>query len=250
MTVQYDHGRRITAHYHEMTPLERAIAELEHKAKAYYSTRAARPEIETSDQRVKRENELAAALSHLKQEKLRALTKIQVQCRLEEYQTASRLASAESSGNRQERTEARATLAAEGHHPTDKLADFMRMVGRPQPSPRFTAHHIVMGAGKTEDAARARVQLHFHGIGINDPDNGVWMPMTRADKGHWAYRRAAAHSQIHTKNYQRWVWANVQFMENEQAFRDTLNRIRTDLKNGMQPKKVTEKPDPNWSGNV
>ena len=246
--IQYDHGERVTAHYHEQTPLDRAIVEFEQKATAHYTCKTSTPANETPEQRAKREKELATALTHLKQERCRALTKIQVQTRLDEYQAASRLASTESTANRQERGVARGALASEKHHPTDKLANFMRMSGRPQPSPRFTAHHMIMGAGRTEDAARARVQLHFHGIGINDPDNGVWMPMTRADRGHWAYRNAAAHSQIHTKNYQRWVWANVQFMESEQEFRGKLMLIRTDLKNGIQPQKVTERPDPNWNG--
>ena len=246
--IQYDHGERVTAHYHEQTPLDRAIVEFEQKATAHYTCKTNTPANETSEQRAKREKELAVALAHLKQERCRALSKIQVQTRLDEYQAASRLASTESTANRQERGVARGALASEKHHPTDKLANFMRMSGRPQPSPRFTAHHMIMGAGRTEDAARARVQLHFHGIGINDPDNGVWMPMTRADRGHWAYRNAAAHSQIHTKNYQRWVWANVQFMESEQEFRGKLMLIRTDLKNGIQPQKVTERPDPNWNG--
>lgn len=244
------HGRRTSLRVHEMDLTDRAIEEFKKAANKFHMEKTSAPQNETESQRKKREKELEEALRHLKHERLRAYTKIQVQCRLDEYQAAARSASTESKVRRSERAQARDILAAEDHHPTDKLANFMRMKGRPQPSPRFTAHHIVMGAGRTEDAARSRVQLHFHGIGINDPDNGVWMPMTRADKGHWAYRHAPAHSQIHTKNYQRWVWSNVKFLENEQEFRGALLKIRNSLKHGKQPKKVTEKPDPNWNGDV
>lgn len=248
--MQYDHGRRVSAHYYEMTPLDRAISEFEAKAKSHYTKKANIPADETAEQRVKREKELEESLRHLKFERLRAKTQIQVQCRLDEYRSLARMAKADDGADWDELEKARAILAAEDHHPTDKLANFMRAMGRPQPAIRFTAHHIVMGAGRTEDAANSRIEMHMHGIGINDPDNGVWMPMTRADKGHWAYKHAASHSQIHTKNYQRWVWANVQFKDDEYAFRDALDKIRNQLKAGKQPKQVTEKPDPNWNGHV
>ncbi|WP_422732618.1 AHH domain-containing protein [Microbulbifer magnicolonia] len=59
----------------------------------------------------------------------------------------------------------------------------MRADGRPQPNPRFTAHHIVLGKGRTQYAAQSRIDLHFHGIRINDPDNGVWIPGRSKTKG-------------------------------------------------------------------
>ncbi|MCO1334004.1 AHH domain-containing protein [Microbulbifer sp. OS29] len=243
--MQYDHGKRVTPHYHEMTPLERAITEFEGKAKAYHSSKNSQLENETKEQRAKREKQLESALLHLKHEKLRALTQVEVQHQLEEYRQAARVAT---EGDFASQLEAQEILADEKHHPTKKLANFMRMDGRPQPSPRFTPHHLVQGKGKGQDAARARVELHMQGIGVNDADNGVWMPRTKADKGHWAYPNTAAHSEIHTLNYEKWVYANVSFKASEQAMRGALSILRAHLKDGTQPEQVTSRSDPSWSG--
>ncbi|WP_379784420.1 AHH domain-containing protein, partial [Halorubrum tibetense] len=169
---------------------------------------------------------------HLRLERLKTFTQIQVQCRLDEYRRA---ASGATEGEWDDMQKAQKELANEKHHPTDRLANFMRSEGRPQPSPRFTAHHLVQGKGKTQLAAESRVDLHFHGIGINDPDNGVWMPMHKADKGHWAYKNAAAHSEIHTHNYEKWVHTHTQNLDSAQMMRDNLLILRTHLKNGTQP---------------
>ena len=168
-----------------------------------------------------------------------------MQCRLQEYRKA---ASTAAEGDFEEQVEAQDILLAEKHHPTDKLANFMRMDGRPQPSPRFTPHHLVQGKGKRDDAYLARIELHAAGIGINDPDNGVWMPRTRKDKGHWAYPSAAAHSELHTLNYEKWVYQSISFKSGEISMRAALQLLRTHLKNGTQPVQVTQKPAPHWNG--
>lgn len=245
MTVEYDHGRRVTLFVHEQSTLDRAISEFEKCAKAYYQQKGQSNTNDIEQQRESCEKDLASALRHLKVERLRALTQIDVCYQLDEYRNAAKAAI---DGTFQEQLEAQDILGAEKHHPTDKLANFMRMDGRPQPGPRFTAHHLVQGKGKGQDAARARVELHMQGVAVNDPDNGVWMPRTKSDKGHWAYPNAAAHTEIHTLNYEKWVYANIQFKSSEQAMRSALIALRAHLKNGTQPQQVTSKPDKIWDG--
>lgn len=229
--MEYDHGRRVTPHYHELSPLERAIASFEAKARDYHQKAAPRSN-ETPDQRAKREKELEKALCHLEAEKLAVQTQVQVQTQLDEYR-AELLP--EEGATRKDKNLLREVMALEKHHPTRVLGKFMRADGRPQPSPRFSAHHIVQGQGRTFRAAKARIQLHFHGIRINDPDNGEWLPRTRADKGHWSMPNAPAHSEIHTHNYERWVYDAVWYLENGTAFRSELSRLRNALRNGLQP---------------
>lgn len=236
--MEYNHGQRVTLHVHEMSPLERAIIDFENQAKKAHSYKQA-PQNETPEQRKERERSLDKALTHLKAQRALALTQVQVQVQLEEYRAALQ---PDKNASRQDKKVARQAMALEKHHPTDTLAKFMKVDGRPQPSPRFTAHHIVQGKGKTQYAAQTRIDLHFNNIRINDPDNGVWMPRHKTDKGHWAMPHAAAHSEIHTHNYEHWVNSRTTNIIDEQAFRSQLSAIRALLRDGNQPEYVTEPP--------
>lgn len=68
-------------------------------------------------------------------------------------------------------------LAEEEHHPTEKLAKFLRAAGEPKPTSYHEAHHIVCGKGRYRQRLTyaARLRMHSFGIGINDPTNGVWL---------------------------------------------------------------------------
>jgi hypothetical protein len=247
--MEYDHGVRITKHLYEMSPIEKALAALESKAKIYYSKPSPAPKDETPKEKVtreaKRKEESDEALAYLAQERVKALNIISVQATLEVYRNEYRVSS---SAKRPERKALRREMKKEKHHPADKLARYMRADGRPQPSNRHTAHHIVQGKGKTENADKARVQLHFYNVRINDPDNGVWMPRHIADKGHWAMPSAPAHSQIHTHNYENWVNTTVQGATGEGMLRARLRHVRTLLRDGNQPVQVTQPPDKDWKG--
>jgi A nuclease family of the HNH/ENDO VII superfamily with conserved AHH len=139
-------------------------------------------------------------------------------------------------------------MAIEDHHPTNELAIFLQADGRPKPSPKHTAHHIVAGKGKTESSANSRIELHLHNIRINDPDNGVWMLMNKKDKGHWSMPSANAHLEIHTHNYELWVYQRILSAFGEQEARAVLRQIAKLLHEGKQPAKCTMPPDKSWCG--
>ncbi|TMN86506.1 AHH domain-containing protein, partial [Pseudoalteromonas sp. S558] len=68
-------------------------------------------------------------------------------------------------------------LAEEEHHPTEKLAKFLRAAGEPKPTSYHEAHHIVCGKGRYRQRLTyaARLRMHSYGIGIKDPTNGEWL---------------------------------------------------------------------------
>lgn len=236
--MEYDHGHRVTQHIHEMTPLERAITEFEERAKSAHNLKIA-PKTETEEQRLNREQSLCKAMNHLKAERALALAKVQVQTQLDEYRAALKPAEGAS---RQEKNIGREAMTLEKHHPTDTLAKFMRADGRPKPAPNFTPHHIVQGKGRTDFAYRSRVILHSFDIRINDPDNGAWMPSHKKDKGHWAMPNAMAHSEIHTHNYEEWVFREIRYISNAENFNTALIKIRLLLRDGRQPESVSQPP--------
>lgn len=57
---------------------------------------------------------------------------------------------------------------------------------------------------------------------------------------------APAHSEIHTFNYESWVNFLIGPIEDEFVIRSALIRIRSLIRDGRQPEKVTEKKDLNW----
>ncbi|WP_444920874.1 AHH domain-containing protein [Microbulbifer sp. CnH-101-G] len=235
MDIEYNHGVRVTRFIHEMSPLEAAITRFEAKAKAYYKKKDICV-AESEHDRKLREKELAEALNHLKYERRRIKAIAQLESELSSYQNWGREKSEEDP----------LALLDEPHHPTKVLAKNMRADGRPQPSDRHSPHHIVAGKGKHPQTADTRLLLHLYGIRINDPDNGVWMPRSRKDKGHWSMPKSPSHSEIHTYNYETWVNFLLGSLENESVIRSALVRIQSILRDGKQPPKVTEKKDNNW----
>ena len=215
---------------HTLSPLERAIDAFEKKATDYYQNARTTVKNETAEDRLKREQDLKKAFDHLKHERRHISILAQLQIRLQEYQAKGRTMSTKE-------------MLLETHHPTGPLATHMRAAARPQPSNRHSAHHIVQGKGRTPQNAEVRALMHMCGIRINDPDNGVWLPKTKKDKGHWSMPHAPAHAEIHTRNYETWVTRMTGRAETEVTFRAKLVQIRSLLRDGRQPAKVTAKPD-------
>lgn len=244
--MEYLNGIRLTPHLHELSPLDAAIQNFERQAKKYHSKRKAAPgQNETPQQRKQREDDLKKALNHLQQERRLASVMVAVQSKLAMYRNEY------NTNNAKSRTEEERFMQAmkdERHHPAYALAMYLRADGRPQPSPIHTAHHIIPGRGKTDYAGMARLNLHMFDIRINDPINGMWLIRRRRDKGHWSMPAANSHSEIHTHNYERWVYFSTLSSGNEQIFRANLLKVRLLLEAGTQPAKVTMPPDNSWDG--
>ena len=236
--VEYVHGKRVTPDVWELSPLDQSIYEYERKCKQYHYKTLKKPG-ETPEQRSLRLNELSKAKDHLDSEEHRLLSMIAVDSRLQAYRDEHR------DLKRKERLQ---KYKEEEHHPTDMLEQNMRLAGRAQPGPRFTAHHLVEGKGKLPITNEARLKLFRNNIRINDSDNGVWMPMTDKEKGHWAMPHATPHSRIHTHNYERWIYGQLQPLQTEVEIRVKLGVLRAHLKNGTQPKQVTAPPNKEWNG--
>ena len=235
MAIEFQGGIRTTPLQHEMTPFEAAIQKFEKKAKAYYEQSSNPSEILTEEER---KEKLSKALKHLEQERRLAETIVSVQAQLEQYREFGR-------ANRS--AENIPTLSAEKRHPTRVLAKYMRAVGRPQPSPRHTPHHIVPGKGCLVESGLARLKLHRFGVRINDPDNGAWLPRAKKDTPNWSMPNAKSHKRYHTHNYERWVFQAVNSKGSELQIRQQLRIIGRMLQDGTQPKKVTLPPDEKWN---
>lgn len=234
--MNYIHGKRTTPLHHEMDAYERVIAGFEKKAKNFHKNKQIAAKQEGSETLAQRRLRLAdkkLEFEHLKLEAASAKIMAQVQIRIQQYRAAS-LSLGE--------------MQSEKHHPTGEFESLLRLDGRPKPSPKHTAHHIVPGKGFTEMAASARIELHLHNIRINDPDNGVWMLRRKKNKGHWSMPNANAHKEIHTHNYERWVYQRILAAQDEFEARGILKNIGSLLHEGKQPPQVTMPPYAEWDG--
>lgn len=143
-------------------------------------------------------------------------------------------------------------LEEEEHHPTQKLARNLTASGEPKPTTNHEAHHIIPGKGRFKQTAiqAARLELHMHQIGINDPRNGVWMMNFRKNNDlNWVDPKSPAHRSIHRFNYENWI-ARI-FVTGgmtKQMVIARLNRIKMSLKDGEYPSKITQKKDVSWNG--
>ncbi|MCX2834475.1 AHH domain-containing protein [Microbulbifer thermotolerans] len=219
-------------------PLELAIYEFEKKAREYHQSLAQKaPKDETPEQTAARRAALQRDLDHLKSERTRIVHMTQIQRQLEEYRERCRNSSPEE-------------LAREPHHPTDDLVINMAAAGEPKPSPYHDAHHIIPGKGRwrQDEIAQARTNLHLAGIGIQDPQNGVYLPRDKAHKGHWSAPKAPAHKEIHRYNYETWIFAKFSEPLPTIAFEAALLMVKTQLKTGEHPKEILKPKDPAWNG--
>jgi A nuclease family of the HNH/ENDO VII superfamily with conserved AHH len=237
--MEVSHGKRLSPQVWELSPLDLSIYQYEQKCKNYHYRKKKVPG-ETEDQRKTRLSELKEARAYLDLEKKRILCLASVESQLDKYRNEFK-----SESDEEKRLE---LYESEKHHPTAVLEENLKKVGRAQPSQRFTAHHLVEGKGKLPVTADVRLTLFLNDIRINDPDNGVWMPRDKNDRGHWAMPKATPHSQIHTHNYERWVHGQIEHLQSEKEIRGKLQILRAHLKHGTQPDKVTAKSDKSWNG--
>lgn len=245
--MDYLHGKRLTLLIHEMTPFERRLAEFDKACRNFHKTRSdiAKNKVEPPEQKQARLNDMNSELAHLNRERRFVETMAVIQAGLDNYRERLRVNKEDTN---ESKVSKRKLMHREAHHGTEVLEEYLRADGRPKPSPKHTAHHIIPGKGKTPHTNLARIQLHLHGLRINDPDNGVWMFRYKNQAGHWSMPNAKSHSEIHTHNYEFWVYTSIRAASNESMMRNSLRKIRGMLESGTQPSHVTMPPDKTWKG--
>lgn len=216
------------------SPLEMAIYNYELKAKAFYDKKA--KQSNAADPVV--EKHLNQDYKHLEKERERIESVIIVQQSLEAYRAEALKSDIE-------------TLNKEGHHPTDKLGKHLSAVGEFKPTAKHEAHHIIPGKGRFRQPIllRTRLRLHAHGVGINDPMNGVWLFGTEKEKEFdWATVDAASHRRIHRHNYESWIGGIFRAKRNKTDFINLLRNVKMKIKTGQMPENVMMPKDKTWDG--
>ncbi|MBD8879572.1 AHH domain-containing protein [Rhodanobacter sp. 7MK24] len=93
------------------------------------------------------------------------------------------------------------------------------------------AHHIV--ALRDPEATNSRALLFGWGIGINDADNGVFLP--QSSTGLPGYPNAPRHNPHHRVAYHLAVYDELQYAGNTQQGRATLRFLKTKILSGALP---------------
>jgi hypothetical protein len=121
---------------------------------------------------------------------------------------------------------------ARQNHSSKRLSSFLRADGHPRPAAKWEAHHIV--SGNHPDAMMSRLILADDDIkiGIDDPDNGCWMPKTKADARPTIYPNAIGHNRIHRQLYYNWIQGTITAMTTDGQVRAFLNTVRMQLLQG------------------
>lgn len=117
-------------------------------------------------------------------------------------------------------------------HSSKRLGDFLRADGYPRPAARWEAHHIVSGNHPDAMQSRAILADDEIQIRIDDPDNGCWMPKTKADARPTIYPNAIGHNRIHRELYYLWIENSIGLMATSGQVRAFLNTVRMQLLQG------------------
>ena len=219
--------------------LELAIYRYECQAAEYHDKKnSVAPNNESKEACKQRIDALEKDWAHLQHERKKITAQVMLQQDLETYRAENKLKDEDE-------------LFEEAHHPTRVLARNLTAVGEPKPSSIHDPHHIIPGKGRFQQVRLVvtRLALHAHGIGINDPLNGAWLPRYKKHKGHWAGSEAPAHREIHRYNYESWIVNTFSSpMLPEQAMISRLQRVKHKLLHGGYPQKIIEKKGTSWSG--
>lgn len=117
-------------------------------------------------------------------------------------------------------------------HSSSRLGLHLRIDNQPRPGARWEAHHIVSGDHKEAIPSREILADDDIKIRIDDPDNGCWMPKTKADARPTMYPNAIGHNRIHRQRYYDWIYRVMEPMETEGQVRAFLNTVRAQLLEG------------------
>ena len=106
-----------------------------------------------------------------------------------------------------------------------RLSDSIKAATQQARPAAVCAHHIV--ALTDSEAARSRLLMFRWGIGINDADNGVFLPSKKV--GMPGFPKAAHHKSYHDPEYHYEVYIRLQRGSNEAGGRIELKGMKNDL---------------------
>ena len=72
--------------------------------------------------------------------------------------------------------------------------------------------------------------------------------MHKQDTPHWSMPQAKAHSEIHTYNYETWIYQKISIKRDELTLRQQLQILGCMLQENRQPPEVTMPPIEAWNG--
>ena len=117
-------------------------------------------------------------------------------------------------------------------HSSAVLGKHLRWAGIERPGANWEAHHIVSGDHREASVSRSYLADVDIKIRIDDPDNGSWMPKTKADARPTIYPDAIGHNRIHRQRYYDWIQNSLSIMDDPLQVRAFLNTVRTQLLHG------------------
>lgn len=119
----------------------------------------------------------------------------------------------------------------------------MVQAGRTEPPYPNSAHHIVQSNATDPVSEASRKHLQDHGIDINDPDNGVFLPTSSADRNA-ARATPAPHSRAHTNEVRQHVHDRITSKTTEADIRSEVQAIRDEFLSGIVPGRTDYTPPP------
>ena len=88
---------------------------------------------------------------------------------------------------------------------SDKLGNFLSVNGEHRANEHFHAHHIICAKHASHAGNRYILLALDMKYGINDPENGCWLPTRHKYAVGTHTPRAAGHYFVHTDKYANWV---------------------------------------------
>lgn len=117
-------------------------------------------------------------------------------------------------------------------HSSAILGKYLRVSGISRPGARWEAHHLISGDHPEAVGSRLIIAEDDIEIRIDDPDNGAWMPKTKADARPTIYPNAIGHNRIHRQLYYQWIENTITMMDDDIQVRSFLNTVRSQLLHG------------------
>ena len=100
------------------------------------------------------------------------------------------------------------------------------------PGANYDAHHIVMAGSQDPKMIALRDQMDKFKIGVNDAENGIWLPRKDADRITGDLSTAHKGDGLHGKAYKQDIFDELNLAKTKKEFLEKLSKIKSDLFSG------------------